>query len=108
MLSTTFEPGATLSTARIVNGCFVLAVGNEVLLQPTEAPSDCKLPAIRNPFITASDLKLSGNMPVFRVTRFARSDVLRISPFLENCGTTDGISSCDAKTSITPVANGTR
>jgi hypothetical protein len=92
LLVKTYEPGSAQTTAKVVSGCLVLSFGNEVLLRSIDFPSECKSLRAVNPFRpqeTQRDPK-----PYEGIRRFARSDVLTFSEFLDPCGTVDGIDGC--------------
>jgi hypothetical protein len=87
LLVKTYEPGSTQATANVVHGCLVLSLGNDVLIRQANLPSECKL--------RLSNSALAEEKPYHRLNRFARSEVLKIWEFADDCGTVDGLPTCN-------------
>jgi hypothetical protein len=84
----TSASGVPLVSPNPVIGCLVLSLGNDVLIQPGVAASECAPKLHRD---------VEYVKPYNGIVRYSLSDVLSISKFDDGCGTTDGISPCEGQ-----------
>ena len=72
-----------------ITGCLILMTGSDVLIRPTQRVLDCKL---HPQFMGGQSFATVETYS--RIERYMRADVVRVSKFLESCGTVDGLPTC--------------